>query len=101
MKQLVPLLLTAAVCCSLAAAHAATKPAQAVKPPPPPDYFPLRQDYWWKYEIEASTGKSGYLMKVVNVEKKEDGTIEYDMHTQPDAPAANGFDEWYVKPKGW
>jgi hypothetical protein len=74
--------------------------------PPPPDYFPLSKDYWWKYQTTATTGDSAFQTKVVSVEKRPDGTYVYDLHTQPDAATtstagAPGFDEWYVKPKGW
>lgn len=76
-------------------------PAAHVQEPPPPDYFPLSKDYWWKYESSATTGKSGYDVKVVDVEKQPDGTVVYDLNTTLMGPLSkSGFDEWYVKPKG-
>jgi hypothetical protein len=103
MNRVVSAFLTMAVCSSFLAANAAsTKPAsKAAIKPPPPDYFPLKQDYWWKYQTESSTGQSGYTMKVVAVEKKDDGTVIYDMHTEPASGGSYAFDEWYTKPKGW
>lgn len=75
--------------------------AGPVKKPPPPDYFPLKQDYWWKYKSKTADGKeSDSTIKVPAVEKKEDGTVIYSVDTSVAVASAVVIHDWYTKPKG-
>jgi hypothetical protein len=75
--------------------------------PVPPDYFPLRKDYWWRYQSDATTGASTFKVLVVAAELQPDQIVWWHVHTESagmggaNASSAAGFDDWYTKPKGW
>ena len=70
------------------------------KKPPPPDYWPMRLDYWWKYQTETADGvKSGFTIKDIADEKQDDKSIWHKLEI--DSGVSKPIHDWYVKARGW
>ena len=75
--------------------NATNATAQKPKKPDRADYFPLRADDSWTYR--NTSDDSRYTLKVVSVEKQEDGSTRYEVELL----AGVQVRKFFSKPAGW
>ncbi len=77
---------------------ASRRSLQAQAQTPPPDYYPLRQDNWWKFKTTTSAGQtSEYQITVLGTTTQSDGSIWIQTETKTQFQS---FQDWYTKPPG-